>query len=285
MTNDFDRILDECIDRINRGEGLEACLADYPAYVEQLEPLLRAMLQTKEAYSFVPSTSTKRAARQHFNAALERLERKRQEKQPLFASVFSWPRAWATVAALVLILLTGYFGLRLLSPAGPVSSPTVTPTQLAGMGMIEIRVTDPPPPGVETAYVTLTKIEVHQASDNVSDNESGWITIIADNVTFNLFEVIDQPDVLGSENVTAGRYIQIRAYVTGVEGLTKALEPYEAEVPSGMLKFVKPFEVRDGFKTILTIDFDGDKSLIMTGEGKFLFRPVVKLLVEYEELP
>jgi len=36
--------------------------------------------------------------------------------------------------------------------------------------------------------------------------------------------------------------------------------------------------------TILTLDFDGDKSLVMTGkEGKFIFKPVVKLIVEYEE--
>ena len=32
MTEDFDRILDECIDRINRGDSLADCLSDYPAY-------------------------------------------------------------------------------------------------------------------------------------------------------------------------------------------------------------------------------------------------------------
>ncbi len=48
MTDNLDEILDECLDRISRGESLDACLADYPEYVGQLEPLLQAMLQTRE---------------------------------------------------------------------------------------------------------------------------------------------------------------------------------------------------------------------------------------------
>ncbi len=158
----------------------------------------------------------------------------------------------------------------------PAPTPTPTPALAVEKGTIEIRVTDPPPPGVSSANVTLTKLEVHQ----VSDNGSGWITIIEDEVTFDLFEIIDQVMVLGSENVTPGKYTQIRAEVTGVEGLTKAGEPYKATIPSGKLKFVRPFNVEAGMTTVLTLDFDGDKSLIMTGKGKFLFKPVVKLLIE-----
>ena len=158
----------------------------------------------------------------------------------------------------------------------PSPAPQPSPAPATEQGTIEIRVTDPPPPGVSSANVTLTKLEVHQ----VSDNGSGWITIIEDEVTFDLFEIIDQAMTLGSENVTPGKYTQIRAEVTGVEGLTKAGEPYKATVPSGKLKFVRPFNVEAGKTTVLTLDFDGDKSLIMTGKGKFLFKPVVKLLIE-----
>jgi len=169
----------------------------------------------------------------------------------------------------------------------PVVEEVTTASGLAEeQGTIEIRVTDPPPPGVYSANVTLNRIEVHRVSDNVSGKESGWITIfeVEDGVTFDLFEVIDTPCVLGSDNVTVGKYTQIRVDVLGVEGLTKDMEPYEAEVPSGTLKFVRQFNVEDGVTTILTLDFDGDKSLVMTGkEDKFIFKPVVKLIVEYEE--
>ena len=80
MAKNLDQILDECIDRINQGESLKACLADYPEYIKQLEPLLQAMLQTQEAYSFELEAKAKREARQRFNIALLRLEQRRREK-------------------------------------------------------------------------------------------------------------------------------------------------------------------------------------------------------------
>ena len=66
MPKSFDEIFDECVDRINRGERLEDCLASYPEHARDLEPLLQAMLDTQEAYSFTPSPAAKRAARQRF---------------------------------------------------------------------------------------------------------------------------------------------------------------------------------------------------------------------------
>ena len=36
MTDNLDKIIDECIDRINRGESVTACLTDYPEYSEEL---------------------------------------------------------------------------------------------------------------------------------------------------------------------------------------------------------------------------------------------------------
>jgi hypothetical protein len=127
MANNFDRILDECIDRINRGEGLEACLADYPQYIEQLRPLLQSMLQTRDTYSFAPSVSAKEAARQRFTTALARREQRRREKQPLFTRLFARPVVWATLAAAIVILVGGYFGFRpVLFPTTPGSEPVLT---------------------------------------------------------------------------------------------------------------------------------------------------------------
>ena len=47
MAKDLNGILDECVDRINRGEKLEDCLASYHEYVAVLGPLLRVMLDTQ----------------------------------------------------------------------------------------------------------------------------------------------------------------------------------------------------------------------------------------------
>ena len=151
-----------------------------------------------------------------------------------------------------------------------------------GWGIVEIRVTDPPPADVKSAVVYLSNIEVHRASDNesASDNDSGnWIPVTTNITSFDLMDVIGVEQFLASANLTAGKYTQIRMSVTNVTGVTTDNVSYTAEVPGDKLKIVGAFNVGGGNKTVLTLDFDGEKSLIRTGQGKFLFKPVVKLLI------
>ena len=128
MPKAFDKIIDECVDRINRGERFEDCLASYPEHAEELEPLLRAMLDTQAVFTFAPSPAAKTAARQRFNAALEELARRREERRELSPRIFGWSKAWATVAVVLVVALIGYFGLRpMLFPTGPVPQPAPLP--------------------------------------------------------------------------------------------------------------------------------------------------------------
>jgi len=39
-----------------------------------------------------------------------------------------------------------------------------------------------------------------------------------------------------------------------------------AKLPSGKLKVVRPWEVKAGQKTILTLDFEADKFVLITGK-------------------
>jgi len=159
---------------------------------------------------------------------------------------------------------------------------TPAPTPAVEWGIVEIRVTDPPPADVKSAIVHLSKIEVHRVSANVSgsDNKSGWITILEAPSSFDLMDVIGVEQLLGSANVTAGKYTQIRMDVDRVEVVTVDGDNFTAEVPSGKLKIVRPFNVEAGVTIVLTLDFDGSKSLIITGKGRAQFKPVVKLLIE-----
>lgn len=169
-------------------------------------------------------------------------------------------------------------------PPAPAPAPEPTPT--AEQGIIEIHVTDPPPADVTSAVVYLTDIEVHK----VSDNESEWIPIMEAPPSFDLLDVIGVKEVLGSASVAAGSFTQIRMYVDRVEVTTADGDNITAEVPSEKLKIVRPFNVEAGVKTVLTLDFDGKKSLILpgkdvaTGKERAKFNPVVKLLVEKEEI-
>ncbi len=124
---DFDRILDECIDRINHGEKIEACLADYPTHASQLEPLLKAMTQTKAVYSFVPSLDAKRMDRQRFYAALEK-----QRQPSLWQKVLARRFAGATIAAVVVISIISFFVLRMTVFTEQIPSMTVSTPSTEG---------------------------------------------------------------------------------------------------------------------------------------------------------
>lgn len=155
-------------------------------------------------------------------------------------------------------------------------------TAPAGWGIVEIRATDPPPANVRSAVVYLSNVEVHRVSGNASETDndsSGWMTLLGAPASFDLVNVIGVEQILGSANLTAGSFTQIRMNVTKVTGVTADNVSFTAEVPGDKLKIVGAFNVGGGNKTVLTMDFDGEKSLIRTGQGKFLFKPVVKLLV------
>jgi hypothetical protein len=273
MVNEFDKIVDECIDRINRGENLEACLADYPEYVGQLEPLLRAMLQTKGAYSFVPSASAKIAARQHFNAALERLQQRRREKQPLFTGLFARPRVWATVAAVLVILVAGYFGLSsLLYPAGPV------PSQVG------------PVPDPQGNFVFLISDDVNAIGDfkslNVSISKIGllpsgdsgeWIEFEPEVTEVDLTLVQgDKSQEIWRGNIPEAQYSKILIYVADVHGvLEETGQTVEVKLPSQKLQISKSFQITADVVTSFTYDL----TVVATGTPqsgiKYILKPQV----------
>ena len=157
----------------------------------------------------------------------------------------------------------------------PSPAPQPSPAPAVEQGTIEIQVTDPPPADVVSAVVYLTGIEAHL----VSDNSSEWIEILDAPPKFDLMTVIGVAEILGSTNVTAGKYTQIRMNVDTVEVETTAGDNFTAEVPSEKLKIVRSFNVTPGMTTILTLDFDGEKSVII-GKNKVLFKPTVKLFIE-----
>jgi hypothetical protein len=47
VNKDLEAVLSECLNQMNKGESVEACVAQYPTLAAQLEPLLRLALQVK----------------------------------------------------------------------------------------------------------------------------------------------------------------------------------------------------------------------------------------------
>lgn len=90
-------------------------------------------------------------------------------------------------------------------------------------------------------------------------------------------------ELLGGAAVEAGRYTQIRIPVSEVMiHLKDQADPVAARVPGEMIRIVRTFTVEPGETTELLLDFDGERSLVVTGAGRYIFQPVIKLSVPRE---
>ena len=120
MNEEFDRILDDCVNRINSGERLEDCLVSYQDNAAELEPLLRTVVDVQAPLKFTPSAQVKSAAKRHFNSVIERSHSNRERRRPLFNMLPRWSAAVAAAAAVLLVVLASYFAMR---PAGVPGGP------------------------------------------------------------------------------------------------------------------------------------------------------------------
>jgi len=150
------------------------------------------------------------------------------------------------------------------------------PPVVGDMGTIQVLVTDPPPPqAIDSVIVEVARIQVHLAAGS----DSKWVTIVDETMSFDLMELVGGKEVsLGSNEVNAGTYTQVRMDITHATVIVGEDE-HDAFVPSGRLKFVRPFQVQENGTTTLLLDFDGQRSINVTGKGQYILKPVVTLLV------
>jgi hypothetical protein len=151
-------------------------------------------------------------------------------------------------------------------------------------------ITDSPYGEASAVHVTFKELQIHPA-----DGE--WMPVdfapATASRTCNLKKLEGPIDVLGADSLTVGRYTQVRLVVSEAViyfGGTKTAEPACAatlappagfasnaplEIPSGEVKLNREFElVADGTTTI-ELDFDGDKSITLTGSNRYRMTPVI----------
>jgi len=147
-------------------------------------------------------------------------------------------------------------------------------------------VTDAPPEKqVTSVIVKISEVQVPQVEQEQQQGVTGnqtqeqeqeiqqdggeWITIeiSEDDATFDLLTITQVRLVLEDIKV-------------GLEGEEELLE---ATLPSNELKLVHPFSVVEGETTVIVIDFDAEKMVNITGAGKVMVKPVVKLIVRQGE--
>lgn len=181
----------------------------------------------------------------------------------------------------------------------PKASPTSQPPKVQSTGTIEVRVTDAPPQygdikeiRVEVVNSGEEGVAVHRAGvDEGGEGQGEWIKVpITGDNPFELLALKNGglEALLGEAIVPTGKYTQIRLTVKEVKIVFEGATPEASDditkiaiLPSGTLKFVRPFDVVEGGEpTVLVLDFDAAKSVHITGQGEVMVKPVVKLSIQ-----
>ena len=120
-------IFEECLERIlTGGETVEQCLAGYPEYAAELEPLLQTALEAKETLEIAPRPEFRERARYQILTELRDIEERKQRR----FSLFGWQPRWATAAIAVLVLLVASSG-TVAAAGNSLPDQTLYPVKLA----------------------------------------------------------------------------------------------------------------------------------------------------------
>jgi hypothetical protein len=159
-----------------------------------------------------------------------------------------------------------------------------------GNGHLVVNITDAPFPVdmVESAEVTITKVEIRKAGDGVCD-ECPFEVLWEGSETFNLLDLRNGvvAELIDLE-LAAGEYDLLRLYVDEASLKVKDGETYTVKVPSGSQTGIKIFinpglVVEGGLTTELILDFDLSNSFVIQGNMDspagikgFIFKPVIR---------
>jgi hypothetical protein len=160
----------------------------------------------------------------------------------------------------------------------------------SGNGRLVVKITDAPFPVdiVESAVVTITKIEIRKTGDGISDGNP-FVVIWEGSQTFNLLELRNGvvEDLLNID-IPAGEYNLIRLYVDEASLKVRDGDNFSLKIPSGKQTGIKIFirpglVVEGGLTSELLLDFDLSRSFLMKGNMDspagikgFTFKPVIR---------
>jgi hypothetical protein len=165
-----------------------------------------------------------------------------------------------------------------------------TQTPPATMGTLAVSMTDAPACGFDAVNVTVNKVRVHQSA-TASDTDAGWTDItLSPAKKINLLNLTNGVlESLGQTSLTAGHYTQLRLVldpntgnglansVVATGSTTETTLTTPSATQSG-IKLANEFDVVAGQKVDLVLDFNACKSVVTTGNGKYLLKPVIKVI-------
>lgn len=179
MPEEFDNILEECLERVLAGEPVKQCLQRYAGQAAELEPLLKTALDARDAAAITPRPEFREIARRDFQAAL------RESRVAPGHRLSGWRPRWvATVAASLVVLLAGS---TVLAAGGSMPDGTLYPVKLAAED-VQIALT-PSALGKAELYAKLADRRVAEIAAMAEKGEPEKVEQAAGRLNVHLAEV------------------------------------------------------------------------------------------------
>jgi hypothetical protein len=144
-------------------------------------------------------------------------------------------------------------------------------------GRLKIHLVDSPA-ALDSVIICVTRVEVHRAG---SDSTSGWFVINDSTRYFDLLQLTNGASaILGDTSLPAGQYTQIRLFIGDGSYVIDQGIKHDLEVPSGSqsgLKLVHQFTIEAGNLYELLLDFNVEKSIVITGNGQYKLKPTIRV--------
>ncbi len=190
-------------------------------------------------------------------------------------------RTTGIIIAILAVLAVGYLVIMKNGSTNTDNGSSVSQTQKSNtsntQGRVVFSVADPAIDmnSISEINMTVSKVEMHSATQ-------GWITASDTPQTYNLLELNakNESKLMADIKMNTGTYDQVRLAVDSIYVKTKTGGTTEAKLPSGVLKINTTVVVNADKTSSVNFDFMSDKSLHITGNGSYIFAPVVKTQVK-----
>lgn len=183
----------------------------------------------------------------------------------------------------VAVLLPLTFGAGFLACGDSPTDPSGT------SGNFRLMLTDGPFTDARAVLITFSDISIHRAG------EGGFTSLPLDGGqrTCDLKRLQGAQDLLSLGTLTAGHYTQVRLDVTRAviyfdnASAGSACAPTIAppagrsanvDIPSGTIRLNREFDVPAEGLTTMLLDLDGDRSIHVTGNGRYMMNPVISIV-------
>lgn len=150
-----------------------------------------------------------------------------------------------------------------------------------GNARLQVFLTDDPG-DYEAVYIDVKDVQINVTGDSTN----GWQSLQNVNAAaYDLLKLVNDDDtLLADANIPSGKLHQMRL-VLGTENYVKiegTSQLIKLETPSAQqsgLKLNIQQDVQDGILYTITLDFDVAKSIVKTGNNKYILKPTIRTIL------